>query len=144
MRPCPSFQLVVTRDTRQVTEIRPRTSRPMAQKLSSRLKYKAIYDLGQNKMRTANPSFFGNQGWSSAKAKTRHFPIFYRGGAGGRILYLPFILSETVVWTLPFMLLLDATVGVLFKKSPLQSKLFGVGTFFFFLMGIQIWRFCLQ
>ena len=62
MRPCPSFQLVVTRDTRQVTEIRPRTSRPMAQKLSSRLKYKAIYDLGQNKMRTANPSFFGNQG----------------------------------------------------------------------------------
>ena len=97
MRPCPSFQLVVTRDTREATEIRPYTSRPVAQKLSSRLKYNAIYYLGQHEIRTANPSFFGYQGWSSAKAKTRHFPIVDRGGAGGRILYFPFILSETVV-----------------------------------------------
>lgn len=84
MRPCPSFQLVGTRDTsREVTEIRPCTSRPVAQKLSSRLKYNAIYYLGQNETRTANPSFFGNQGRRYAKAKTRHFPIFDLGRETG-------------------------------------------------------------
>ena len=84
MRPCPSFQLVVTRDTKEATEIRPCTSRPMAQKLSSRLKNNAIYYLGQNEIRTTNPSFFGNQRWSSAKAKRRHFPVFDRGGGAGK------------------------------------------------------------
>ena len=97
----------------------------MAQKLSSRVKYNAIYYLGQNEIRTANPSFLENQGWSSAKAKTRLFSIFDRGGGGGKDSIFSIYFVQDCSLDATFMLLLDATVGVLFKKSPFQSTLFG-------------------
>ena len=60
------------------------------------------YDFGQNKMEQQTP-IPPNQGWSRAKAKTRHFPIrdFGGGGGSGGSINFPFILSKIIV--VPFL-----------------------------------------
>ena len=46
-----------------------------------RIASSGTYNLGQNKMNCKRPSH-PNQGWSRARAKTRHFPILDLGGGG--------------------------------------------------------------